>query len=671
MEENQLGTQFSKYPQSSRAVRQVGRYRPLDIADWLAGAELVEPEWVPIKKGGYARHGFARHGFAQQGKKLRKYQLEVPSDAIRRDRPVNPLRMQLDKQQSILKQVEENRPSIGSTTYVPEPMKQGFRIAQQYKELEDKALLIADKAAMTLPIPLVGETVGVVGAGIRGARALRDVQNGNYGSALLNVGEAVAGAAGVRIPKLLNPGRAIGAFSSGELKPSIKLASSNKESLGLFGRRRSVQEVIHPDGRDWLTSWMNNPKTKNKIKDLGHPNRIYSFDGQLEQNGLRHTPITDASGVEEGNYRDLFRERGVNEYLKYILTTKGISYKQPPKTYLNGLFATMNNSSKNFQSTRVHELAHQTNNNGISFTPVEDNALIEPLGLGLKKLKAIDKGFIKQVFKKLKLSNPATNLPRETERIAHELELLKIRKETPNKSLQLGTEAFRKQYLDESGEPHHEFLSRLVKLNPHRQRQMIDRTKRSILHFLDQNHPILDEYKAKGQPVAGLAVYDHPDPAIRNKAFLVDDPEFGYHDDQTGIEELTHHLTTGGSDFKPEDIQLLKAPFYQSIDELNGLFNPDAKDYVQHQMTYLLDPTEIHAKVNRLRYLMNPNDRWKPWTNQDVSDLLREKNELEPDLLNFTQFVKHSSKFEDLLNKMWAFPAAGVVGATKLDHVDK
>ena len=170
-------------------------------------------------------------------------------------RPVSPLQIQTDRLQSYQGQVAQTRPVLKPTGYVAPQMKETFHAQQARKEIEDKVLTVADKAAMTLPLPYVGETVGVlgagVGAGIRGIRAIADVQKGNYGSAAVNATEAALGVAG-----------GAGAGKGFDVLNHIAQQHQANQAVNTLNKlttRPMFTAPAQPEvdvGADWLRNWL-------------------------------------------------------------------------------------------------------------------------------------------------------------------------------------------------------------------------------------------------------------------------------------------------------------------------------------------------------------------------------------------------------------------------------
>ncbi|RIV27042.1 hypothetical protein DYU11_01620 [Fibrisoma montanum] len=117
------------------------------------------------------------------------------------NRPINPFQVQQNRQAYVGQLFEDRQSQVRPTTYIAPVVRQAFAKAQSRKEWEDKALDIADKASLTLPIPYVGETVGVLGtgvaAGIRGVKSIRDARAGDYPSAATNLFLGVGNTVGV------------------------------------------------------------------------------------------------------------------------------------------------------------------------------------------------------------------------------------------------------------------------------------------------------------------------------------------------------------------------------------------------------------------------------------------------------------------------------------------
>ena len=143
-------------------------------------------------------------------------------------RPISPLQIEQNKLSSIQQQVVTNQPKLNPTGYVPQSVKEGFHRAQAQKELEDKALNVAEKATYALPIPVVGEAIAGAGmgvyAGIHGARAIRNVSKGDYKSAAINAGSA---AIGVGVGSLL--GR-VGAITQTAFRPTYATGVAQAEA---------------------------------------------------------------------------------------------------------------------------------------------------------------------------------------------------------------------------------------------------------------------------------------------------------------------------------------------------------------------------------------------------------------------------------------------------------
>ncbi|MFD2573444.1 hypothetical protein ACFSUS_22580 [Spirosoma soli] len=127
--------------------------------------------------------------------------------------PANLFQMRRDNLASIQQQTAANQPQLKPTGYVPQAVKQGYVKKQAWEEFEDKALNIADKAAYAMPIPVVGEVIGGISAGvmagIKGARTLQDIKQGDYGSAALNLGGVAFATAGGLAAKPLTTMRKI------------------------------------------------------------------------------------------------------------------------------------------------------------------------------------------------------------------------------------------------------------------------------------------------------------------------------------------------------------------------------------------------------------------------------------------------------------------------------
>ena len=170
----------------------------------------------------------------------------------------------------------------------------------------------------------------------------------------------------------------------------------------------------------------------------------------------------------------------------------------------------------------------------------------------------------------------------------------------------------------------------------------------------------IGQYLKKSFTTGGLS-YGVPDEIYVNRSMY-------YPFDRKGLEgvrahELSHLVNYNGRNLNfPEENQLLKPfGFENSIDRFKRINKVQSKSK-KKWADYYTEPTEIKARMDQARYHLGltPSDEFTPEMFDKISK--------EKEWFGMGKYIKDKDAFIDLMNKFWAVPAVGVVGAQSLQE---
>ena len=179
---------------------------------------------------------------------------------------------------------------------------------------------------------------------------------------------------------------------------------------------RNKQQKLLPnrDAADWMKNMYSDPVIKQRIIDntpdvftKGYTDHSYNNEtGEVISNVIPdrfkaerlfwNDPVTNPIGNK--NYNDLYKEKGLKEWMDLYKTSSGVSYGKPEEIYVkNNLFDKVER-----ESVRVHEATHAMENNGWAFFEKEDDKLLKPFNLTQEEYYALppDKGYGKKYYTK-------------------------------------------------------------------------------------------------------------------------------------------------------------------------------------------------------------------------------------------------------------------------------
>jgi hypothetical protein len=92
----------------------------------------------------------------------------------------------------------------------------------------------------------------------------------------------------------------------------------------------------------------------------------------------------------------------------------------------------------------------------------------------------------------------------------------------------------------------------------------------------------------------------------------------------TTIHELTHYMTKGQELYIGNPLLgwFIRVPFFSSYQEYLKK-REDTETMSEKDFMYLVQTKEIHAFINEIRYICNPNDPRKKITQKDIQDCYR------------------------------------------------
>ena len=179
---------------------------------------------------------------------------------------------------------------------------------------------------------------------------------------------------------------------------------------------RNKQQKLLPnrDAADWMKNMYSDPVIKQRIIDntpdvftKGYTDYSYNNEtGEVISNVIPdrfkaerlfwNDPVTNPIGNK--NYNDLYKEKGLKEWMDLYKTSSGVSYGKPEEIYVkNNLFDKVER-----ESVRVHEATHAMENNGWAFFEKEEDKLLKPFNLTQEEYYALppDKGYAKKYYTK-------------------------------------------------------------------------------------------------------------------------------------------------------------------------------------------------------------------------------------------------------------------------------
>jgi len=232
-----------------------------------------------------------------------------------------------------------------------------------------------------------------------GSRIPGNLARGEFAEAGLNALTVLPAAAEFKgaVPLIKNGSKVVKNVSS-----SSKSFGLNIDALKRLGR--SISDPFNPNNlkannaQEWMKDWYSDPETlarmeAYKAKPSGNylKNEVKSTKDFIARDRYFNDPVINP--IEDKNYIDLLKEKGLEKYLEHGTTSSGVSWGEPSSIYINRPSYFPFNK-KGLESTKVHEATHAMESNGRMFNRREVGDLIEPFG------------FTEETYKNLKPSGP-------------------------------------------------------------------------------------------------------------------------------------------------------------------------------------------------------------------------------------------------------------------------
>jgi hypothetical protein len=171
---------------------------------------------------------------------------------------------------------------------------------------------------------------------------------------------------------------------------------SKKSIINIDALKRMGKQLTDPfnpnnlkakNAQEWMKEWYSHPEILARMenyKTKPSGNFLKSdIINNIDINRLHYFNDPVINPIQDKNYIDLFKEKGLNEYLKQG-SNHGVSYYNsgsvnPSSVYVNRTpFFPFN--KKGLESTKIHEATHAMESNGLMFNAKEKADLLEPFG---------------------------------------------------------------------------------------------------------------------------------------------------------------------------------------------------------------------------------------------------------------------------------------------------
>jgi hypothetical protein len=187
------------------------------------------------------------------------------------------------------------------------------------------------------------------------------------------------------------------------VKPNVNTSGSPKSfGLNMDGLKRLGRQLTDPfnpnnlkanNAQEWMSKWYSDPETlarmeAYKAKPSGNylKNEVKNIKDFNFRDKFFNDPVINP--IEDKNYIDLLKEKGLEKYLEHGTTSSGVSWGDPSSIYINRPSYFPFNK-KGLESTKVHEATHAMESNGRMFNRKEIGDLIEPFGYTEETLRQL------------------------------------------------------------------------------------------------------------------------------------------------------------------------------------------------------------------------------------------------------------------------------------------
>lgn len=159
----------------------------------------------------------------------------------------------------------------------------------------------------------------------------------------------------------------VGALYSGGvglLGSMAELANPIPISINSIGKLFKPRRSSVYDGLEFIKDWYSHPDINKRFYSRNDPQLLETWRSEIFKKLDEYVPK---------NYIDLLADKGRNEYLKYNISTGGLSYGVPKEIYINNTPFIFNKKAK--EAVRVHELTHLIEKNGANLFRHEEELL--------------------------------------------------------------------------------------------------------------------------------------------------------------------------------------------------------------------------------------------------------------------------------------------------------